>query len=440
LPTENCKICLLTYNNNNTELLKDVNSDTPSRHVATKWGLFGKTTLNKHRMGCQTTSASVGPIDQEFQSIEWNGDKGVFSTGSLDEALSDIGHEEILRIFGHNPERVEINGTLKERHSQYWSRDRNEMLWKHTYSFNVSKISQEDLDINPADLIREMGLRSEARKKLLTGGEKSTFVIDWADWQTGKSEGGGTPQFMIRFKSAMADAVNRIEELRKIGRNLEELVIIGGGDMIEGCTIYPNQSFHLDMHRREQIRFTVATIISGIYQLAPMFKTVRVVVAPGNHGENRIGGKRTSIGDNDDLLVFEMAEVGINGDKNMAHVSFEIAEEEESIITKIQSWNYGITHGSVYGRGAGNVRTKVFNWFKTMAANRHPVGMADVLVTHHFHHNASEDWGETLWIQTPAMDGGSKYFRELTGHTAKSGMLSWVVTPTNRLKDKQILA
>jgi hypothetical protein len=74
-----------------------------------------------------------------------------------------------------------------------------------------------------------------------------------------------------------------------------------------------------------------------------------------------------------------------------------------------------------------------------MAANRHPVGLVDVLVTHHFHHDALEDWGSMLWVQNPTMDGGSHYYKEATGHYAKHGMNSWVVTPTERFQDKQIL-
>jgi hypothetical protein len=264
--------------------------------------------------------------------------------------------------------------------------------------------------------------------------------LDWADWQVCKSEGGGSLGFIERFDAALESALKRIAELRSIGRKLDELVIIGGGDMIEGCTIYPQQSFHIDGHRRDQIRLTVATILKGLHTLAPLFESVRVIVVPGNHGENRINGKRTAIGDNDDLLVFEMAQVALEHDPNMSHVGFEIAEDEVSLVSEIRGWNYGVTHGDVYGRGGGTgVRNKVFAWFKTMAANRHPVGSADVLVTHHFHHDALEDWGATLWVQNPTMDGGSAYFVEATGHKPKHGMNSWVVTPQDRFQDKQVL-
>ena len=437
--TNNCKICEIIANTGNRELELDVNSSRSSRSVAKHWGLFGKSTVNVHRSACIGRTSPVNLSDDEGQSVEWNGDSGVLKTGALSQALSDISPDEILRLFGHDPEKVEIVGTLRERHSQYWSRDLEEMLWKHTYSFAIKRSTASEVrDFDPEDLIKKMGLKSTAPKDT-SYSQESTFVLDWADWQTGKKEGGGTPAFIERFDKSMAMAKSRIQELRSIGRGLQELVIIGGGDMVEGCVIYPQQSFGIDMNRREQIRLTVATILKGIYELAPMFKSVRLVIAPGNHGEHRINGNRTEISDNDDLLVFEMAEVAIANDPNLKHVTFQIAESEMSITTDIHGWVYGITHGDVFGRGAGAVVNRVFNWYKTMAANRHPVGASDVLVTHHFHHEATADWGNTLWIQNPALDGGSNYFKEALGYDAQSGMASWVVTPSKRLQDKQIL-
>lgn len=437
--TNNCKICEIIAETGNRQLELDVNSSRSSRSVAKDWGMFGKTTVNKHRSACINRTVPVELSDEEGQSVEWNGDSGVLNTGSLKQALADTSPEEILRLFGHDPEKVEIVGTLKERHSQYWSRDLEEMLWKHTYAFALRRTAAtEQRDFDPEDLIKKMGLKSSPPKNT-SYAQESTFVLDWADWQTGKKEGGGTPAFIERFDKSIQMAKTRIQELRSVGRGLQELVIIGGGDMVEGCVIYPQQSFGIDMNRREQIRLTVATILKGIYELAPMFKSVRLVIAPGNHGEHRINGNRTEISDNDDLLVFEMAEVAIANDPNLNHVSFQIAESEMSITTEIHGWVYGITHGDVFGRGSGAVVNKVFNWYKTMAANRHPVGASDVLVTHHFHHEATADWGKTLWVQNPALDGGSNYFKEALGYDAESGMASWVVTPSTRLQDKQIL-
>jgi hypothetical protein len=408
-----------------------------SREIASQFPI-GKTTINKHRSEKHTP---VLKSSNETVEVSWAGEKGELKTGSLDNDIDGKSHEEILRQFGHDPEKVEISTVLWEKHRQYWSRDLNEMLWKHSYSFGLTR-KKPQINTNSVDAVELMKAIPSQHRPIVAknGGVKSTLVLDWADWQFAKQEGGGSEGLIQRLVSAFDAAEHRISELRSIGRSLDELVIIGGGDMVEGCVIYPNQSYEIDDHRRGQIRNTVAMILKGIKQLAPHFDTVRVVVVPGNHGEHRITGNRTTIGDNDDLLVFEMAQVGIESDPKFKHVSFEIAEREISMTTQIQGWTYGVTHGDVYGKSGGTgVRNKVFNWFKTMAGNRHPVGSSDVLVTHHFHHDALEDWGATLWVQNPTMDGGSHYFKEATGHSTLSGMNSWVVTETERFQDKQIL-
>jgi len=430
-----CKLCNLLPD----ETLEKMLVTNSSREIAALYDV-GRSTVNNHRNLCGVKAIESAHAD-EFQTLSWTGDSGTFNTGVLTSELTGMSHEQVLKMFGHDPDTVEIDKVLRESHKQYWDRDNQAMRWKHSYLFSVKKKLTENVadKINILDILKSMPSKP-ALKPAGKGAVESTFVLDWADWQLGKKEGGGTEALVQRLDSAFNGAVKRVEELRLIGRKLDELVIIGGGDMVEGCVIYPNQSYGIDRNRREQIRGTVAAILHGISILAPHFKSVRIVVAPGNHGEHRINGNRTEIGDNDDLLVFEMAELACKNDARFKHVSFEIAETEMSVTTKILNWTYGITHGDVYGRGAGgSVRNKVFNWFKSMAANRHPVGGSDVLVTHHFHHDAQEDWGNTLWVQCPTIDGGSHYFKEFSGHDTRPGMASWVVTKQERYQDKQII-
>lgn len=434
-----CKVCLLISENPS---LRELIETKPSRWIANNFSV-SKSTVNNHKAGCNDmANESLNGERQEFIFSNGVGElrTGDMETETQESPIANWNYESILKYFGHDINKVEITGLLREKHSQYWSTKLEKMMWKHSYAFAVSKKQNTEHGVDPLEVMRTLGIKSKPKNTIALSGKESTWVLDWADWQVHKAEGGGALGFVQRLDSALDDALKRIVELRSIGRKINELVIIGGGDIIEGCVIYPQQSFHIDGHRRDQIRLAVASILKGLYTLAPHFDSVRVVVVPGNHGENRINGNRTAIGDNDDLLVFEMAEVGIKNDPNMQHVTFEIAEDEVSMVTKIRGWNYGITHGDVYGRGGGNgIRNKVFNWVRTMAANRHPVGLVDVLVTHHFHHDALEDWGSMLWVQNPTMDGGSHYYKEATGHYARHGMNSWVVTPEERFQDKQIL-
>jgi hypothetical protein len=428
--------------------LEDMLLSKSSRYIAQHYPV-GKSSVAKHRSKCvgisvpQKTESRME--ENERQEFIFANGVGELRTGDIESEtqespIANLDYESILAYFGHDTNKVEITGLLREKHAQYWSTKLEKMMWKHSYAFAVCKKEVKNETVDPIAIMRDLGIKSKPKTLNTSNGKESTWVLDWADWQVHKAEGGGALGFVQRLDSALSEALNRINELRSTGRKIDELVIIGGGDIIEGCVIYPQQSFHIDGHRRDQIRLAVASILKGLYTLAPHFDKVRVVVVPGNHGENRINGNRTAIGDNDDLLVFEMAEVGLKNDPNMQHVSFEIAEDEVSMVTDIRGWKYGITHGDVYGRGGGNgIRNKVFNWVRTMAANRHPVGLVDVLVTHHFHHDALEDWGSMLWIQNPTMDGGSHYYKEATGHYAKHGMNSWVVTPEERFQDKQIL-
>jgi hypothetical protein len=294
-------------------------STESSRHIASKFDI-GRTTVNKHRNECMKAPGQKSAWE-DLQSIDWSGSTGVWNTGSIETVLDNISHDAILEKFGHDPKKVAIKGVLRESHKEYWSTDLEKMLWKHSYSFSVERrVEGVTDDIDVVALLNSLPKTTGGSKP--SKGIPSTFVLDWADWQMGKKEGGGTEALIERLESAFASAIVRVEELRSTGRKLEELVIVGGGDMIEGCVIYPQQAFGIDLNRREQIRNTVAAILRGLTLLAPLFETVRVVVVPGNHGEHRITGNRTEIGDNDDLLVFEMAQVGCANDPRFKHVSF----------------------------------------------------------------------------------------------------------------------
>src|SRR5690606_1557692 len=146
------------------------------------------------------------------------------------------------------------------------------------------------------------------------------------------------------------------------------------------------------MTRRGQVRTAVTMILDMIDTLAPHFSKVSVLAARGNHGENRIDGSRTTLDDNDDVMVFELAEMATKRDPRLQHVEYTIADSEVGVFLDVAGWRLATTHGDVYGRGAGgSVMIKAKNWFRGMAAGRDPLGMADVLVTHHFHNHQAAD-------------------------------------------------
>lgn len=267
------------------------------------------------------------------------------------------------------------------------------------------------------------------------------FVISVNDWQAGKGEGGGTPALIERIKQSVANTIVRVNELRSVGRDLGTLVIIGGGDIIEGCFIYANQSFGIDRNHSEQVFEAYRLILWLIDQLAPMFEDVVVLATKGNHGENRSKGAKTTPRDNYDTMIFRQVQVATERDPALQHVRYVICDPDmEYVYTDVAGWTLGTTHGDVFGKFVpGQTKMlKAWEWWKRMATGRQRIHM-DVLVTHHFHHEEKADWGGALWVQTRAQDGGSAYFEQFSGQYSESGMLSFVMTPENRYQDEAYL-
>lgn len=295
-------------------------------------------------------------------------------------------------------------------------------------------------DVEPFDALAALkALRRDRKPRTPVYDGGSTLGLSWNDWQAGKAEGGGTAALFERVDGQIEAATARARELRRISRDLGHLVVIGGGDILEGCTIYQNQPYNNDRDRRGQSNDAVTLALDGLDRLAPLFARITVLVVGGNHGENRVKGHLTTRYDNDDCLVFEHVARAASRDPRLQHVNFVIAQDEPAKTLDVHGWILATTHGQAFGRGMGTPEVKAHNWYKGQAAGHMPAGDAHLLISHHYHHYAVRDWGACLWVQTPANDGGSPQHSDLTGESADPGMLSWVMTPERRYVDEAIL-
>ena len=122
--------------------------------------------------------------------------------------------------------------------------------WWYKYAFVPTSAAKAEVDA--VSILKELRKGRKAPKSFYTG-EDATFALVWSDWQVGKREGGGTEGFIQRLDASITQAEARIKELQKIGRSMGRLVIFGNGDLVEGCTIFNNQSWHIDIDTRTQM-------------------------------------------------------------------------------------------------------------------------------------------------------------------------------------------
>jgi predicted phosphodiesterase len=298
--------------------------------------------------------------------------------------------------------------------------------------------SVESVDLS--ELMDEIRKHKSTVKPKYEG--EGVFNVVLADWQMGKSEGGGTPATVQRVLDSITAVEARVKELRKLKRPLNRLNVLWTGDSVEGCIgHYDMQTFSVDLDRRQQTGIVRQLLLKALQNWSKHFEEVVVVAVGGNHGENRnrAGKSYTTLGDNDDLAVVEQVRdaLAVNTEA-YGHVTFVLPKDHLTVTVESCGWILGLTHGHVARSGAG-AEGKLKRWFEQMAGSRQPIGDADILVTGHYHHMRVADWGGCYWLQSPALDGGSEWWRLMGGGVSETGVLTFATYPDKRVADLEVV-
>jgi len=405
-----------------------------SRKAAEVLGFGSKSTVNNARKRAEANGGALPAAGDTTDATV---------TGSaVPQTAQEV--EELLVAMGIDRERHEVNlgfsvfdqGDTTKRSLRVNAKPRKIEAEVESFDFDpIGILAALHANINPPRVVGYHGLHEK---------EESAFVLSINDIQLGQSYNGGSAATIVQFYTFIETAKQRISDLLALGRNLTTLVIIGGGDLVEGCVIYGNQSFSLDLDRKQQVEGVITLLLYVFDELAPLFQNVKVLASRGNHGEHRIGGKYTTLHDNDDTHVFEMVKLALDRDPQMPVIEWVIAQSEAGVAVKVFDWVLATTHGDIYAKGVSGatIDKKAHNWMKNMALGRDRFGLlgqADVLITHHFHHDKMSDWGSCLWRQTTSQDRGSPYFELATGEYSAPGMLTFVMTESNRYQDEAVL-
>lgn len=366
--------------------------------------------------------------------VEWDGSTGTITTGPMEgEVLPDWDH--VLRIWGLDPDKFRVVEPVR---FNVWGNPEGTLnrQWKGNVASRGPAVG-----VDVEELISEISRHKPRKGEPLHTGEGVWNVV-LADWQIGKHEGGGSAVTANRVLDKIARAEERIRELKRLKRNLGTLQILWVGDSIEGCLgHYDMQTFSVDLDRREQTRVVRRLLTKAIERWAPHFEHVRVAAVGGNHGENRnANGKAyTSFGDNDDLGVVEqVADALAMNPEAYGHVEFIMPKDHLTLTVETAGWILGLTHGHV-AKMSGSAEQKLQRWYEKQAASKQPIGDSDILVTGHYHHLRQADWGGCHWLQAPALDGGSEWWRLMGGGVSQTGLLTFATYPERRVADLEVL-
>jgi predicted phosphodiesterase len=363
--------------------------------------------------------------------VTWTGDEGTITTPPV-EGESHPDWSGVLKLWGLDPEHFTV---VEPVLFNVWG-DTLGILNRQWKGKVIRKGKQEVADIEA--LVAEIKKHKPRERKEFVG--SASLVVCVSDWQVGKRDGDGLKGLVGRWLQAIDDVEFRLKELKKIGRPIDSITVLCLGDLVEGCDgHYDIQTFTVEVDRRDQVKIARRLLRDALIRWSKVVPEITVAAIGGNHGENRKNGKAfTTLNDNDDVaLVESVAEIFQANPEAYGHINFAIPTDELSLTIEVHGKIIGITHGHLARSGQG-VEGKLRRWIADQTLGRQKIGDCDILVTGHYHSFKLADWGGVKWLQAPALDGGSIWWRQSTGEIADVGVLTFVVSQAG-VSDIQVL-
>ena len=332
----------------------------------------------------------------------------------------------IIRELGLDPEQWTVDESQPVQVRTWDSGDKRMYYYRATVAPTRHNAFSEDIEA----LVRAVQRRKGKSPQNASESVSRALVVCLADWQAGKGDHGGVEALLERLLALQAAVPARVKELKRAGRPVDTLYVVGMGDMVEGCgnDHYAMQDFTVQLDRRQQVKLVRRMLTGMLSEWSKLAPRVVVGCVPGNHGENRRGGKAyTTFEDNDDLAVFEQVQeiLGSNPDV-YGHLSWVIPDGDMTITLDICGTVVSFAHGHQF-TGSGLPLNKAKTWWKNKMASMHPVGDAALLCYGHWHHLQLLQDGPRTIMGCPSNDGGSRWFEERGGPTTACGTLTFVV-------------
>lgn len=322
---------------------------------------------------------------------------------------------ELFKDFDLDPEKWQVISIRRSR----WQRFDGE--WLESARVSIKPAGEQHVlndDVDYDSLMKEVTGWEPKEVNRVTGPLVAVYAI--GDTQYGKDASGGTEATIKRVLRGLDESVQRHKELLGMGRKIGTVILPQLGDCIEGSTSQGGKVLgRSDLGVTQQVRVGRRVLMAWVKAFAPLCDELIVPVVPGNHDEPH----RMIMTDPTDSWQIEVASAvqdACADNPNLSHVVFRYpAEDNATLAIEV--------NGVVLGFAHGHQARDMVKWWYGQATGRTAVGNADILLTGHFHHFIAQQVGPRLWIQVPAMDGGSAWFRDKRGLESPSGIVSLVV-------------
>mgnify|MGYP003133036938 CR=1 FL=1 len=359
---------------------------------------------------------------------DWNNESNSGEVVHIQPTTDNFKYSQLLSEWGFSPDEFYIvEETIK---FSTWDTQLKGGKVEQMFAFKATIKRKKPKHDKYFNELKNSIIKRKAIKINKTKGDNAYFYI-CADWQFGKAEYGkkwGTDETVEYIRQSIIKAKQNIKDLNKTGTVIDEIYIIGIGDLIESCFgFFDHQPFNVELTKTEQEHIARLMVIEILDGLLPLANKIILGAVVGNHGENRSGKNSivTTRLDNSDTQIFQIVGEIIEGRERYKHVKVVIPDNFY-LTLEVKSKRLTFYHGHMTTGGAG-AENKLMNWWKNQAMARLPSGTADILVTGHYHHlRVLTERGRT-WIQSPSLDTSAE-LEARSGLTTSHGVLTFTVS------------
>ncbi|MFF3692058.1 hypothetical protein [Streptomyces sp. NPDC002221] len=371
--------------------------------------------------------------DRDYtRQIEVSGDAAEVTVRGPAEMDPESSAADVLRAHQLNP----VDWDVKAFRSSEWTMPNGELGVSTRFTF-ARRQGVEAERPNLDELLALVDRYDPPR--LLTAQRQGdhTLIVALGDMQFGKADGDGVAGTLHRAISCIDKAAALLDDYRKrfaIGH----VHLAWLGDHIEG---YQSQNganaWRTSLTLTEQIRLTRRVMAHAVLRLAPLVERLTVAAVPGNHGEAvRFNGKGITRYDDShdtDALIAVQEAVSL-APEEFGHVEFFVPDTDElTVVVECSGTVVAHAHGHQWRPG------KHFEWWRSQAFDKtSAMHTADLLLAAHLHHEFVDTDGPRTFIQIPAMESESTWWRHLKGTRGAPGLMV-MVTKDGEVPVKEVV-
>jgi len=244
-----------------------------------------------------------------------------------------------------------------------------------------------------------------AKSRSKAGSEVALWHL--TDWQGAKLTPSYNSQVMHKRVHRFVDKATKITDIQRKAHPVDEVVILFGGDMIEGLFNFPTQPFEIDATLFEQFVTVANLIVEVVHRALAVYPSVTVIGEWGNHG--RLGSRRDAVprSDNADRMTYELARQILKS--SGAKVIWEDSGEDIQRV-EVGAYRALLIHGDEIGRSGFASTNTITNHVNRWRSGSYPWDFRDVYVGHyHTHYQSSLADGAGAIYGTGSTESDNRY-------------------------------